>query len=151
MARPARTAPKAIEPIEEQTVDVRTFTEEELLASVQESKDKSANIKLRHESYNPPKFRNFKGKDYSNSLMSDYFESKEVKHGDFTGANLDGADFTGFNLQGCIFTGASVNGANFSATDLRWSNFNGCDYRGKAYFGTGDTAAEMKEVDGITR
>jgi uncharacterized protein YjbI with pentapeptide repeats len=130
---------------------VATLTKEELLASVEEAKQKSANVKARSELTYAPQWRNFKGKDFSNTRMADMFADKVIKNGDFTNCNLDGADFQGFILQGCKFTGASVVGANFAGADMRWSNMNGCDYNGKAYFGSGATAADMKEVDGFNR
>lgn len=142
MARPKKQ-------ISEEIVTVEDANEN---ASLREAIEKSKNQKARHELTYPPKYRNFRGKDFSENDMADIFESKVIQHGDFTNANLDDADFSGFNLQGCIFRGASMKNTDFSNCDLRWSNFTGADPKGdKAYFGTGATAAELTEVDGLTR
>lgn len=155
MARPRKVTeaenPADDSVIYEKAKPALAFTKAEAEASLKEATAKSLNLKLRNEMTFPATYRNFKGKDFSNTRMADIFESKVIRHGDFTGANLDGADFQGFDLQGCIFTDATVDGANFAGCDLRWGNWKNCDYHGKAFFGTGDTAAEVKEVDGMSR
>lgn len=88
--------------------------------------------------------------------MADMYPSKEIKHGDFSGCNLDHADFRGFNLQGCIFKGARLNGTLFQNADLRWANFQDCDTSKVILFNIDENGlpidmAETHEVDGMTR
>lgn len=114
------------------------------------------NKKLKDEVINPPKLRNYGAKDYSGMDMADMYPSKEIKHGDFSGCNLDHADFRGFNLQGCIFKSASLNGTLFQNADLRWANFQDCDTSKVILFDIDENGlpidmAETHEVDGMTR
>lgn len=114
------------------------------------------NKKLKDEVINPPKLRRYGSKDYSGMDMSEMYPSKEIKHGDFSGCNLDGADFRGFNLQGSVFKGASLKGTLFQGADLRWANFHDTDTSEAVIFdidkdGLPVNMADIHEVDGISR
>lgn len=115
MARPRKVAVKTEDGKPVDTWDVVTHA----------SKD----IKFDEGDYNPPKWRNFVGKNFSEQEMEEMFEHKTLKNTDFTGADLTGADFTGFNLQGSKFKNAILTGTIFIGADVRWSDFQGSNYR----------------------
>lgn len=120
------------------------------------AREYAKNKKLEQEVINPPRLRAFSGRDFSKQDMSEMYPLKEIKHGDFSDCNLDGADFRGFNLQGCVFKGASLNGTLFQGADLRWANFHDCDMEKIVLFDVNDDGiptnmADTHEVDGMTR
>lgn len=96
-------------------------------------KAKSAALIFRQDGENPPKWRDYRGTDFSGKVIREFLNTETIVNGDFTGAKLDDADFTyekdgkiyGMVLQGCKFNGASLKGTNFAGCDLRWSEFDG--------------------------
>jgi uncharacterized protein YjbI with pentapeptide repeats len=125
----------------------------------------SLNSRMKDESYNPPKFKNFMNSNFAGKDMSEMFEAKVINHGNFTGSDLSGANFRGFNLQGCIFKDCNLQDTDFAGADLRWSDFRDSDYYGKARFSDVDedgapifdsdgrpvNLANTRETEGITR
>ena len=92
-----------------------------------------------------PTIRDMKDLNLAKKNMSDMFESKVMKHTDFSDSDLSGANFEGFNLQGCIFRNTIINGANFKDADLRWSTMIGIQDDGSANF----EGADLREVVGL--
>ena len=137
------------------------------LKSLEIAKQASLDTKRDANTENPPKWRNFSGKDFSKTSMIDIAESGVIVNGDFSGANLTEADFTytqdgivkGFILQGCNFKGATLGDTNFAGCDLRWSTFDTGTVDGTCFFVDFDddgneisgSAANLREVDGVTR
>ena len=115
MARPKKVV---AETTEETLTAPDTTNLKELVASSKAQKK---------DSLNPPKFKEMKGKDFSELDMKEFLNTDLVRNYDFTHCNLDGADFSGMSLQGSKFAGASMNGTIFLDCDLRWSSFQGAD------------------------
>lgn len=113
----------------------------------------SKNQKLHTEVLNPPKWRDLRGRDFSNANMREMFNTGILQNFDFTGANLENADFTGMIAQGCKFNDSKLAGAIFYDADLRWSDFTGAEFD-EALFGYVDEQgnvirrANLKETYG---
>ena len=95
-----------------------------------------------------PLHRKGKGPDFSGlSLIGSKHAKENLKHADFSGADLRDSDFKGADLEGADFSSADLSGADLSGANLNNAVFTSATLKGTNFTGAKMNGVTLKDAD----